>query len=634
MVEIYNEQIRDLLVDAEGAAAAPSKGLDIRVDKTGEIIICSLTSITVSDISDVFVTFKRGNSSRATAVTNLNEHSSRSHSLLIVTVATRILNEIDSNMEESVRDETNGKLYLVDLAGSERIGKSGVKGTQLREAQNINRSLSALGNVLEALDTKNKYVPYRDSKLTQVLQECLRPGARTFMVVTVCPTDLTQDETLYALNFAARVKKMKLEAQATMSGSGTVGARSTNATIRTLQDALARSKVEVREANKKRHTLEESVLEMKKEKKKATDKIGMALEVRSRQLVDEKDKAESHASSQTRRVDELTHRLAEEREAKQAAATALQKAEASLRKAQEKIKRAEQERDLVMLTLKDKEKAVDRMAKMQETATIAAAADETARRRHEVLRGREMNRNKITNMTNDSSGSVAASPSYGITTPRPIFTPKVGSYTTRPTPGSRGGVGVGSVAPSPALLTSTKSARPNVTTPATTLTLDHPTPAFGANTPPKTPATLSQGPATAPSTQTHRAARASVPDSQSGRASLSGDLVMEVPSLPSTSSGGATGGGVHDLLSGDGAGGVHRSSSPSVDKSAAATTGATRRSARLASQESSQGASEALSHAVTDVAPMTRSQAATAKHRERLAKKRAEASKKSKGDFW
>lgn len=128
----------------------------------------------------------------------------------------------------------------------------------MREAQNINRSLSALGDVLEALDHKSRHIPYRNSTLTFLLQNSLTSSARTLMIITVCPTDLSQDETLYALNFAHRLKNLNLAAA---GGSG--GKKGTpHAAIRTLQDALSKAKLVIRENNLKRHGLEESVLGM------------------------------------------------------------------------------------------------------------------------------------------------------------------------------------------------------------------------------------------------------------------------------------------------------------------------------------------------------------------------------------
>ena len=148
--------MKDLLV----APVHASVGLDIRHDADGRINVPGLTKETVTCLEDVMEVFARGSANRATTATNLNEHSSRSHSILCVHVTTT------SNDGMPV----TGKLYLVDLAGSERMDKSGVTGQAMKETQHINKSLSALGDVMEGLDKKSKHVPYRNSKLTYLLQ--------------------------------------------------------------------------------------------------------------------------------------------------------------------------------------------------------------------------------------------------------------------------------------------------------------------------------------------------------------------------------------------------------------------------------------------------------------------------------
>jgi kinesin family protein C2/C3 len=107
-------------------------------------------------------------------------------------------------------EETLGRLYLVDLAGSERVNKSGVKGKQLIEAKHINRSLSALGDVIEALDKKRNHVPYRNSTLTRLLQDALCVRSIVAVIVTVCPTESTADESMSSLYFAQRLRSIEM----------------------------------------------------------------------------------------------------------------------------------------------------------------------------------------------------------------------------------------------------------------------------------------------------------------------------------------------------------------------------------------------------------------------------------------
>jgi len=154
MMEIYNEQVYDLLgngtVGSQGGQAGGAS-LDIRQGPDNTVSVPGLISMTVNSLQDVMNVFSRGASNRATASTNLNEHSSRSHLIVQVDVTTT------RGSDMPVR----GRLNLVDLAGSERVGKSGVTGLAMKEAQHINKSLSALGDVMEALDQKSKHVPYR-----------------------------------------------------------------------------------------------------------------------------------------------------------------------------------------------------------------------------------------------------------------------------------------------------------------------------------------------------------------------------------------------------------------------------------------------------------------------------------------
>jgi len=105
-----------------------------------------------------------------------------------------------------------GKLHLIDLAGSERLSKTGATGDRLEEAKNINKSLSALGNVIEALQKKNSHVPYRNSKLTYLLQDSLGGHAKTLMFINISPTFYDGEETLCSLQFASRVRKVELGA--------------------------------------------------------------------------------------------------------------------------------------------------------------------------------------------------------------------------------------------------------------------------------------------------------------------------------------------------------------------------------------------------------------------------------------
>lgn len=196
MKEVYNEKIRDLLASKDDG----EQDYKIRTNEQGTYVE-GLTQVEVHTEEDVLALMKRGNSNRSTGRTNMNEHSSRSHSLLSVEVH-------GVNNVAGVR--YFGKLHLIDLAGSERLSKTAATGDRLKEAQAINKSLSCLGNVIQALQKKDKHVPYRDSKLTFLLQDSLGNNAKTLMFINVSPTSYDSEETNNSLIFATRVRKTEL----------------------------------------------------------------------------------------------------------------------------------------------------------------------------------------------------------------------------------------------------------------------------------------------------------------------------------------------------------------------------------------------------------------------------------------
>ena len=145
-----------------------------------------------------------GNDRRSTGQTLMNNESSRSHSIFTLYVE-------QSSKDSQGNDRiTLGKLNLVDLAGSERLSKTGAQGDRLKEATKINMSLSALGNVISALvDGKSKHIPYRDSKLTRLLQDSLGGNTKTIMIANISPADYNYDETIGTLRYASRAKNIK-----------------------------------------------------------------------------------------------------------------------------------------------------------------------------------------------------------------------------------------------------------------------------------------------------------------------------------------------------------------------------------------------------------------------------------------
>ncbi|XWS57460.1 hypothetical protein CRYUN_Cryun09bG0175800 [Craigia yunnanensis] len=202
MLEIYNEQVRDLLSTDE-----------IRNGSQNGINVPDASLVHVSSTLDVINLMNLGQKNRAVSATAMNDRSSRSHSCLTVHVQGKDLTS--GNI-------LRGSMHLVDLAGSERVDKSEVTGDRLKEAQHINKSLSALGDVISSLTSKNSHVPYRNSKLTQLLQDSLGGQAKTLMFVHIAPEYEALGETISTLKFAERVATVELGAAKVNKDSGEV----------------------------------------------------------------------------------------------------------------------------------------------------------------------------------------------------------------------------------------------------------------------------------------------------------------------------------------------------------------------------------------------------------------------------
>jgi hypothetical protein len=198
MFELYNDKLVDLL-----AKKGSDEKLEIKLaehSSTGMVEVKGSIEETVDDVNGLLDLFKRGAESRTVASTQMNADSSRSH--LITCIVTKVTNKRTGNT-------VAGKLTLVDLAGSERVGKSGAEGAQLKEAQSINKSLSALGDVISALTSGHKHVPYRNSPLTMLMSDSIGGNAKTLMFVCCSPADYNRNESANSLDFAQRCKNVK-----------------------------------------------------------------------------------------------------------------------------------------------------------------------------------------------------------------------------------------------------------------------------------------------------------------------------------------------------------------------------------------------------------------------------------------
>ncbi|XP_069802979.1 kinesin-like protein KIF17 isoform X2 [Dendropsophus ebraccatus] len=197
-LEIYNEEIRDLLGEDT------KQKLELKEHPDRGVYVKALSQHTVHSVAECEKIMETGWRNRSVGYTLMNKDSSRSHSIFTITIE---ICTTDDNGEDHLRA---GKLNLVDLAGSERQSKTGATGERLKEATKINLSLSALGNVISALvDGKSKHIPYRDSKLTRLLQDSLGGNTKTLMVACLSPADNNYDETLSTLRYANRAKNIK-----------------------------------------------------------------------------------------------------------------------------------------------------------------------------------------------------------------------------------------------------------------------------------------------------------------------------------------------------------------------------------------------------------------------------------------
>ena len=192
--EIYMEKIKDLIDPSR-------KDLKVQEDKARGVYIAGLSEYYINSGEELLQYMELGQKNREVAFTLMNAGSSRSHSIFITEINQKSLKDFS---------QKTGKLYLVDLAGSEKVAKTGATGKTLDEAKNINLSLTCLGKVIHSLtDGKSQHIPYRDSKLTRVLQDSLGGNSKTSLIITCSPSPSNESETIGTLRFGERAKRMK-----------------------------------------------------------------------------------------------------------------------------------------------------------------------------------------------------------------------------------------------------------------------------------------------------------------------------------------------------------------------------------------------------------------------------------------
>ena len=229
-LEIYNEELHDLLERNMSSSTMinqimpAKKEISIREEKNGTISVYGLKEMTVNSAEEMAGCLDMGSSQRVTACTLMNSSSSRSHGIFTISIEQHMIEDLlitggaegggqssGGAKQEKPDEYMMAKFHFVDLAGSERAKSTGATGDTFKEGVNINKGLLALGNVIASLTdpTKHGHVPYRDSKLTRILQDSLGGNSRTVMIAACSPAECNFGETLNSLKYASRARNIK-----------------------------------------------------------------------------------------------------------------------------------------------------------------------------------------------------------------------------------------------------------------------------------------------------------------------------------------------------------------------------------------------------------------------------------------
>ncbi|PKI42097.1 hypothetical protein CRG98_037550 [Punica granatum] len=361
VLEVYNEQIRDLL-----ATSPTSKKLEIKQASEGFHNVPGIVEAKVENIKEVWDVLQAGSNARAVGSNNVNEHSSRSHCMLCIMVRSR--NLISGEC-------TRSKLWLVDLAGSERLAKTDVQGERLKEAQNINRSLSALGDVISALANKSSHIPYRNSKLTHLLQDSLGGDSKTLMLVQISPSDKDLGETLSSLNFATRVRGVEL---------GPAKKQIDPNELQKMKTMLEKARQESRSKDESLRKLEENIQNLES-KAKNRDQVYKNLQEKIKELEGQLESKTSWQSQSERQASQLLDKL----KAKEEVCSTLQE---KVKELESKI--LDRDRDLLeSVSLQEKMKHLEskHREQMQESVHHSHVLQEKIRELEQKLAEKEEN---------------------------------------------------------------------------------------------------------------------------------------------------------------------------------------------------------------------------------------------------
>merc|ERR1711935_590708 len=294
-----------------------------------------------------------------------------------------------------------GTLFLVDLAGSERVKKSEVDGDNLKEASHINKSLSALGNVMEALDRKAAHVPYRDSKLTFLLQDSLGGNSRTMMVVAVTPVDYAYDESIHALQFATRVRRIN------------IGAAQRNVTSKNLEETVKALTAEMKTLTRQKQRTDSQLNSLKKDNDRIQGKLGKLDAARKVSKSDNKTLEVLRKNN-----DDMAKRWQKEKSAREAALEEVEKSTKELRKLQKSVAKLEREKDSLNNKLDDKDRQLEKKATELRSAKEQAAASNIRARKAQVLGSRAEPKKRASRVAPAATPAASATPPEEVATIR------------------------------------------------------------------------------------------------------------------------------------------------------------------------------------------------------------------------
>eukprot|EP00792_Barthelona_sp_PAP020_P008498 TRINITY_DN3224_c0_g2_i2.p1 TRINITY_DN3224_c0_g2~~TRINITY_DN3224_c0_g2_i2.p1 ORF type:complete len:755 (+),score=237.05 TRINITY_DN3224_c0_g2_i2:40-2304(+) len=376
-LEIYNEQVNDLL-------DSKNKNLKVRQNEDKIFYVEGLSKEVCNSVESISEVLDRGSENRAVGSTNMNEKSSRSHSIFMITVETC---ETDDTGIDHIKV---GKLNLVDLAGSERIKKTGAENDRRNEGININLSLMVLSNVISALIStkKNVVVPYRESKLTQLLQDSLGGNSKTVMIATIGPADYNHEETATTCRYAKRASNVKNKPKINEDPKDAM-LRDLQDEIRRLKAALGGQPLEAGQNIMIPGAPGETVYlpgEVQKIEVVRTVEVGMKEEEYNRKIKEIEDKIRSQTVEEQQKLLEEKKRLQEEQQAFEeelkAKEDALEKEAQAKRLMASKIKQME-EQVLVGSVIAEK-------AKAQEIELYKMRLENEERKRQETLLARQL----------------------------------------------------------------------------------------------------------------------------------------------------------------------------------------------------------------------------------------------------